>query len=694
MVSRASAVISGRRQATLLSSGLTAHLTAVLPGVVAVGLMLIWAEHDGGYDQDTWYWGALVLLAVLATCAVRLQGRSKALRLSRAAKSAIALFALYVLWSYASIAWAQAPGTALDGSNRALLYLIIFCLFAILPWTTAGALTLITTWATGVGLIALVTMVRLTGADQLSAIFLGGRLIATTGYFNSSVALFTMGALVATALSLRRELPVPIRALLIACACIEMQLAFMGQSRGWLFTLPLVLVVTLLLVRERIRFVLAALLPAVATLVPIHVLLDVYDSAGTAAFAHAAKRAGHAGLLTFAVAFVIGSALAWGETRVHAQRISPRATRAVGVALAVLALAAGAGGALAATHGHPVQFVKRQLNGFTHEDSGGTGSHFATVGSGRYDFWRVAFKAFLTHPVGGLGQDNFENYYVVHRRTYEEPAWPHSLEMRLLACTGIVGFLLFLGFLVCALRGAVRALRSPPARGTLGPAVCAAALLPLVVWLLHGSVDWFWEIPALSAPALGFLAMALAFDRPQGPDTPAVGAADTGSSPQKRRRGPRARPWLAAGAAAIALIAATIALGFPYLSVREVSEASNVQSSAPGAALHFLKLAADLDPLSATPGQMGGEIALVNGLWIQAQQRYQQAVDRDPGAWMSWFGDGLADSALGQNLAATRALRRAASINRQQPVIQLALARVDTTHPLQPAQALSMITPP
>ena len=362
----------------------------------------------------------------------------------------------------------------------------------------------------------------------------------------------------------------------------------------------------------------------------------------------------------------------------------------------MLAIAGGAAGALAATHGQPVQFVKRQLNGFTHEDSGGTRSHFATVGSGRYDVWRVAFKGFVANPVGGLGQDNFENYYVVHRRTDEEPAWPHSLEMRLLATTGIVGFLLFAGFLVSALRGAVRAVRSPPVRTTLGPAVCAAALLPLVVWLLHGSIDWFWEMPALSAPALGFLAMALAFDRPQpaAPDSPAVGAADTDPPSQKPRRGPRARSRLTAGAGVIALIAATVALGFPYLSVREVSEASNVQSSAPGAALDDLRLAADLNPLSATPGQMGGQIALVNGLWSQAQQRYQQAVDRDSGAWLSWFGEGLADSALGQNLAATRALRRAASINHQQPVIQRALARVDTTHPLQPAQALEMIITP
>ncbi len=49
-----------------------------------------------------------------------------------------------------------------------------------------------------------------------------------------------------------------------------------------------------------------------------------------------------------------------------------------------------------------------------------------------------------------------------------------------------------------------------PARRGLEAMVAGAALLPLVVWLIHGSIDWFWEIPALTGPALGCLAMACA----------------------------------------------------------------------------------------------------------------------------------------------------------------------------------------
>lgn len=695
-----------------LAARLRPHLRAGVPGAIAVGLMLLWAEHDGGYDQDTWYWGALVLLAVLSASLVQLRNPATRLRTtttgSRAATTAIGLFTAYVLWSYASIAWAASPGDALDGSNRALLYLIVFTLFVVLPWTTEAALAMLVLYALGVGVIALDIMYRLAATDQVGNLVLGGRLVAPTGYFNSSVALFMSAALLATALSVRRELPGLIRGALIAVACPCLQLALIGQSRGWLFTLPFVLLATLALVRNRFRFAAAALIPTLATLVPIHRLLDVFQGSTAAALNDAAARAGKAGLAAFAAAFVLGTMIAWGESLVPQPHLSDRARRSLGAGLIALALAVCVAGGFAATHGQPLQFAKRQLNGFTHEETGGNSSHFGTVGSGRYDFWRVALDAFVANPVGGLGQDNFADYYVVHRRTDEEPAWPHSLEMRLLACTGIVGFGLFVAFLIVAFRGALRAVREGPPfkpRRQIGralrPAVAAAALLPLVDWLLHGSVDWFWEIPALSAPALGFLGMAVALGRIAAPtaglgdrdETDRTPADELEDGPRRSVGSSRARlpRPVANGLAVAAFLAATVVLGFCYLSVREVSTASNLRGTDPTGALSDLRLAAQLNPLSADPGRLGGTIALQDGMYIQADQEYRQAVAREPGGWFSWFGDGLALSALSYRTAAAHALSVAESINNQQPAIKLALARVHTAHPLTPLQALLMI---
>ncbi len=695
---------SSRARVRRLSTRLAPHAAALAAGLPAIGLMILWAEHDGGYDQDTWYWGALVLLAVLSAGLVQLRNR---IFLTRTTKAAIALFAAYVLWSYASIAWAGSPGDALDGSNRALLYLIIFSLFAILPWTTEAALAILVVYALGIGALALDIMYRLAATINVSDLVLDGRLTAPTGYFNSSVALFMSAALLATALAVRRELPGLIRGALIAVACPCLQLALIGQSRGWLFTLPLVLVATLALVRNRFRFAAAALIPTIATLVPIHRLLDVFQGSTTAALNDAAARAGKAGLAAFAAAFVLGTIIAWGESLVPQPHLSDRARRSLGAGLIALALTVCVAGGFAATHGQPLQFAKRQLNGFTHEETGGNASHFGTVGSGRYDFWRVALDAFVANPIGGLGQDNFDDYYVVHRRTYEEPAWPHSLEMRLLASTGIVGFVLFAAFIVVAMLEALRTVRdrppSTPPRpvgAALRPAVAAAALLPLVDWLLHGSVDWFWEIPALSGPALGFLAMAVALGRLQVADArPATEhrralSADQRSesgdrSPSRRIRLPEPAQIALGG---VALLAATFVLGLSYLSVREVSTASDLRNSDPTGALSDLRLAARLNPLTADPGRLGGTIALQDGMYPQALQEYQQATKRDPGGWFSWFGEGLAASALHEPALAAHALRVAGSINNQQPAIRLALARIFSPHPLSPDSALFMIT--
>ncbi len=147
--------------------------------------------------------------------------------------------------------------------------------------------------------------------------------------------------------------------------------------------------------------------------------------------------------------------------------------RILGVGAVVVAFGAMAAGLWVVSQHHPGSFISREWRGFTSEPTDtATTNHFLEVGSGRYDIWRSAVKAFSAHPLGGLGQDNFGDWYLTHRHTIEEPLWTHSLELRLLASTGIVGFLLFAGFLNW------RSLpRSRP--NAVGPASTACLLAPL-----------------------------------------------------------------------------------------------------------------------------------------------------------------------------------------------------------------------
>jgi hypothetical protein len=680
----------------LVAASARVHLAAALPGLVGIGVFVLWAEHNGGYDPQTWYWGALLLLSLLALTTII--GR-RWQTLERPARWALACFALYVLWSYASISWAASPGDALQGSNRALLYLIVFALFAVVPWTSRTALLALVTYAVGVGVIALVLLCRFAAGDHVANLVIEGRLAAPTGYFNASVALFTILALTATALAVRRELPAILRGALIALAGAGLQLALIGQSRGWLLTLPLVLIAAVALSRERFRVAFAAVIPVVAALAPVHTLLAIFNGTTDATLTHAAEHAGRTALIWCAAAFVTGTAAAWLDGAARPRTLSRRRLRLLGtVVIAVAVLAAIAGGT-AATHGHPVRFIRRQVSGFTQDEIDDTGSHFETVGSGRYDFWRVSLDALAAHPLTGLGQDNFADYYILHRHTTEDPSWPHSLEMRLLAMTGIVGFLLFAGFVAGAIAVPVRAIRRlgrVGAGGTfddggLHAAVIATSLLPAVDWLIHGSVDWLWEMPALSGPALGFLgvAVALAGVRPsRGEDAPELPA------PAPWRSRPAAGPLRRVGLPALgvlALAAAVAVLGLSYLSVREQTIAGNLRASNPEAALSDLSVAARLDPLSSGPGRLAGTIALQDGLYEVAEERYLEAIERERGGWFAWFGRGLAASALGQRSLATHDFRVARGIERDQPVIAEALARVDGPTPVTPAEGLSML---
>jgi hypothetical protein len=666
----------GRRAGTLVRR--VAPEAWLIPGLVVVALMLVWAVHNGGYDADTWYWGALFMLGLLA--AIVLARGVRAIRLSRPAVVALVGFTLYVAWSYLSIAWATSPGDALTGSNRALLYLLVFAALLVLPWTSRGALIALLTFVIGVGVIAVVLLVRLASADHVQALVVDGRLASPTGYANATAALFTIEAITAVALAARRDLPALLRGTLIGFACAGLQLAVIVQSRAWLVTLPLVAIAVIVLMPDRLRVMAAAVVPVAVTVADVHRLLPLYQATGGAALDHAAMRAGHPALLLCALGFLVGTLIAWGESLLPPVRPSAARRRALGAVAVALACGAVIAGGLAVTHGHPGSFISRQLHGFTHDGGVHSGSHFTDVGSGRYDFWRVSLDAFLAHPVGGLGQDNFAEYYVHRRRTGEEPAWTHSLELRLLAHTGAVGAALFAVFLIAAIAAAIRARRRPG----VDAAIVGAALLPLVVWLIHGSVDWFWEMPALTGPALGFLAVAAALDAP----ATAPASPSDGGAPRRRVRGVAI---VGAAVGVLALVAAVVALGFPYLAVRETSVATDASHTDPLKSLADLRTAANLNPVSADPDRLAGTIALESGHLDVASERFAQAISRDPGGWYAWFGAGLAASANGDKSAARHNFAVAASINPAQPVVQRAISDLDAGHPLAPAAALHLL---
>ncbi|MEJ7787219.1 MAG: O-antigen ligase family protein, partial [Solirubrobacteraceae bacterium] len=488
--------------------------TALAQGLVLLplgGLIAWWGLADGGYDPVQWQPGALALLplAALVACTPALRRRRQP---TRRLQVALGAFALYTAWSYASIAWAGDPGTALEGAHRCALYLVAMIVVGASvpdPRVLRGAGLVV---AGLIGLAAVVTLARISGADGPAGLLQDGRLYAPLGYFNANAAFWTTGALFGCVAASQRETPAVFRVALLGFAVLEVGLAIMAASRGWLFTLPLVLLLVLVLTPGRVRLAVATLVVALAVFPALDAVLgpvragggQTLETGGTDTI-RAARDAVRPLMLAGLGAFTAGIAGVLADRRLV---LSAGARRVVRRTTAILAVAATAGAALAviSVAPQPGDRLERAWEEFKANDTSklSGASRFSSTGSSRYDFWRVATDLTGKHPLLGIGQDNFAQPYVARRAIdYEEPRWVHSLPLRALTHTGIVGAILLAVALGALAAGGIRIRERPSDRGA-----AALALAPLVVWTVHGSVDWLWEYPVLSVIALGLAAGA------------------------------------------------------------------------------------------------------------------------------------------------------------------------------------------
>lgn len=629
----------------------------LVPGLLAVVVFLAWSAADGGYAPTTWYPGALFLLAVLV---LTLFAR-RWLRPSRPGLMALALLALFTAWSFLSIAWADVKGDAWDGANRTLLYLIVYALFVLWPQRSVGAASLLGLFSFGVALVGAIEFIRATAAEDPAGFFVGGRFDEPVGYVNANCALFLIAFWPAFFLATRRELPILARAASLGVAGVLLELAVTTQSRGSLFAFPIVVALYVVIVPGRVRAVVFGLPIAAATLLSLHRLLDIYDVVETGQGAGELRAARTALVVSFAALAAAGGALAVVDRRLsvsdHAARV---VARVVGVAASIGALAAAV--ILVSAFGSP---VARAADAWAEFKAGQPhefgSSHFAGggLGSNRYDFWRVAMGQFRDAPLSGIGADNFAVPYVRERRSDEEPLYPHSLEVRVLSQTGLVGGALFVGYLAFALAAAWRARVRVD---SLGRAVCSAAVVAFAYWLVHGSVDWFWELPGLTAPALAFLGMAAAL------------VAEVDETPLRRW----SRPGRTAARAAIAAAAlfAVVTLAVPWVAATEVERAAALWRRDPDSAYAALDRARRLNFLSDRPDLVAGAIASRLEDPKQMRAFFLRALERNPHNWYAYLELGIAASLQGERQRALQYLAEARRLDPLEPAIPLVSAKI------------------
>jgi O-antigen ligase len=682
---------------------------STVPALAAVGLFVAWATDQAGYPVTHWGPGGLVLLALLGlTFGV---AGLRAADVPPPVRLALGCLAAYAALSFLSILWAGARADAWEGANRTLLYVAVFALFA--GWRHAGWSAALVLGAWTLALIGLAVYVALhldaASPAQVLRLLPSGRLVYPSGYANANAAQWLMGFWPALLLARSESLPWALRGLFGAGAVLLAEVALLSQSRGSVYATVAMLVLVFALLPRRLR--------TFATLIPV--------AGATAAAAPAALRVGdhqsnvgvvpatlhHAIAVSFIAAAAAGlliAVLAAVESRASVGPRPAARLRTGLVAAAIGTLAAVIVGGLVAA-GNPITRVERGWNSF--KGGYGSNSHSGSrlvsgLGSNRYDFYRVALDEFAAHPLVGVGADNFQQQYLAHRRSDETPRYPHSVELRTLAQTGLAGALLGLLGLGAALAAALRACRAAPGQlgaGGLGPDVAAAALAGFAYWAVHGSLDWFWEFAGLGAPAFAMLGIACALTpRPTRASAPAwararallrrrsPASAPAGAGAAFARRQPAGgesgrpaargaysvrRPLLIAAGVLVGL-AATASLAAPWLSQREIDSATRIWTRAPGRAYARLDEAARLNPLSDEAYLVAGSIALRYGDLVRADHEFALALRRTPGDAYATLERGAIASTAGRQAQALRLLQAAARLNPRDELTRQALERV------------------
>jgi O-antigen ligase len=134
-----------------------------------------------------------------------------------------------------------------------------------------------------------------------------------------------------------------------------------------------------------------------------------------------------------------------------------------------------------------------------------TASRLADVTTFRGPYWRIALQAFANHPVDGIGSGSFRVEWLRKTKVPRGAVDAHSLYFETLGELGLVGGVLLLIFLVSVGVGSVRAARAGPR-----DAVLPACFAVMAAWTVHVGVDWDWELPGVTLPALVLAAAALA----------------------------------------------------------------------------------------------------------------------------------------------------------------------------------------
>jgi hypothetical protein len=640
----------------------------------------------GGY-YDFAVWGvlsAVTLVTLAAALVVRPEPPS-----GPALVMAGGLLALLVL-SALSLTWADSVDRAWTEVNRLVLYLATLLLAGVVLRPGRSVRVFAGVIGAAIGVCALITLARLLAGD--AGAFLIHRLDAPVDYINGTACLMLMGIWPLVALAERDRRPL-LAGLGVGLASVEASLLVLTQSRA---VIPALLgsgILMLALIPGRLArlWTLVAVGVGVGAALPwtLAVYADIAPGHPDSPSAAAVARAGVATLLAAAAA-----GLLWALARALAARpLPPALRRAPRVGAAGLALAVAL--ALLVAFPHPARSVRNQWRAFTSLQIVAPTARvrFTDVGGYRYDLWRVAVDEFEQHPVRGVGAGSYALRFYQLRRDPQPVRQPHSIEFQMLAELGLPGLLALLVFV-----GGIGWALVRSRRRDVGLSVALGGMS--VVWLLHTSVDWVYNMPGLTGMALlaaaGLGAIARGNRGPVEPARPAPAPAAPTSAPPSRAaataptpappRAPGPVPPLPAAVAASALpaprprgrdrrivgwtlgVIALVALGAPslvrqYLAQERSDRAASLLATDPRAALRETQAALRLNDSSPETLYTRAAAYARLGDYGDARDTLLEAVRIEPLNYVPWVLLGDLATRRGDTARAGAAYARARALD-------------------------------
>ena len=596
---------------------------------VVAACVVALALADGGYFPTTW--GLLLLAFALAAGIAAIV--SDTFEVGWRDLAFVTGLAAFALWQLASIFWSDGADAPVLEAERTVIYVTaVAALF--LGVRRARAETFVAGVGLGTVLAALVGLVVHLAFSDSSVT--AERLAQPIGYANADGLLAGLGLVFALAAASRGRIPIR-----VAASAASVPLAaglYLSLSRGAILATALGIACMLAVDPRRIE----AAATALVLLVPVTVALALALHSPVGAGGSSSGDLSTAGRRLLAELFLLGlfaGAAAVVATRVERRIALSARTRGqlhagFGVVCAILlVLALGAAGG-------PVRAARDVVDSFAasapRAASGPSARLVSGSGSFRDDYWEVAWEAAKREPVHGTGAGSFERLWLADRPIDQDVRDAHNLYLEVLAELGLVGLVILCLTLAVPLTAVARV-----RTGTFMPAAVGA----YAAFLAHASLDWDWEVPALTVVALAAGAMLI------------VSARDGTSHVFSLRR----RIVVLGFLAPLIVLAVAIHAGQGRLEqARRTLERGNGARAAQDAAL-----AARWLPWATEPWQLRGEALLAVGDVRGSLTALRHASRLNSANWEIWYELALVE----QGALRADALSRAKALNPRSPEI-------------------------